>query len=73
MKPTDLQKEIIKFCYKQIHALEGSNDIDSPTVRSDMEEGIDSLLYDEKINEVIARDLSGHLNGLLTIIRGLKK
>ena len=69
MELTHKQKKLIKFCLDQIKHWENTNDIKSPTITSDINAEIDSLVYDDVINEVHARDLFTNLCGLLTTIR----
>lgn len=46
MKPTEKQKKIINFLIDQLKCWRDTNDINSPTHNSDMEECFENLKYD---------------------------
>lgn len=72
MKPSDSQLELIDKFITQLNWWKSSNDINSPTLSSDIEETINSLIIDDKITEPQARSLSGALHQLLTTIKQIK-
>lgn len=72
MKPSDSQLEIINKCITQLNWWKSSNDINSPTLSSDIEDTIDNLVIDNKLTEPQARNISGALHQLLTTIKQIK-
>lgn len=73
MKTNRVQKHICDFIIGQVDWWRDSNDIDSPTHLSELEERLNDLVEDEGwIDGTQAYELLNRLTDLLTTIRQLK-
>ena len=74
MKTNRVQKHICDFIIEQVEWWRDSNDIDSPTHFSDLEDSLNAIVEDEGwIDEQRACKLLEGLIGLLVTIRQLKE
>jgi hypothetical protein len=76
-KTTDKQKELIDFIISRMNSWKNSNDLNSPTVSSDMLEDIERFYFDENKSpneELIVESerLPWILNNLLNLVRKSK-
>lgn len=70
MKTTELQNKIIDICITELQCWRDSNDINSPTHRTDAEVALYELDYNDELNSIYCDEINDMLQELrYTIIR----
>jgi hypothetical protein len=72
MKPTPRQNKILEMISNQVHFWMNTNDIDSPTHYSDLEDDVQSLEYIDQLSKEDAKQLENMLGDIYDFIKKRK-